>query len=331
MSKLLNVGVVGTSVISTAFIKAAQESQSFNIKALYSRDSLKGMNFCQTYHIESLYTEYETLLKDESLQVIYIASPNNLHYPQARSALLAGKDVISEKPMVSTLQEALELQKISRKTNCFVVEAITSRALPNLDVVRKHLSEIGTLHLIQVSMAQYSARYTQLKEGILTNVFDPAHSGGALYDIGIYTVSLVLSLFGKPSKTNYTANLFTNGIDTSGILLMEYPTFKAVCSFAKDSFGLNQAVFSGDKGYLQIIGAASSIPQVLMTLDNQTRDLSIVQNANPLYQETIVFSDLFKTRNMIQYQSLFDHSICLAEILENSRKQVGIVFSKTDE
>jgi hypothetical protein len=112
---------------------------------------------------------------------------------------------------------------------------------------------------------------------------------------------------------------------------MEYPTFKAVCSFAKDSFGLNQAVFSGDKGYLQIIGAASSIPQVLMTLDNQTRDLSIVQNANPLYQETIVFSDLFKTRNMIQYQSLFDHSICLAEILENSRKQVGIVFSKTDE
>ena len=109
MSTNLNVAVVGTSVISTAFVKACQESRSFNVKALFSRDKEKGFAFAETHHIETVYTSYEDLLNDQSIQVIYLASPNDLHYPQAKQALSAGKDVISEKPMVSTLAQAQTL------------------------------------------------------------------------------------------------------------------------------------------------------------------------------------------------------------------------------
>jgi len=161
----------------------------------------------------------------------------------------------------------------------------------------------------------------------LTNVFDPAHSGGALYDIGIYTVSLVLSLFGKPDKTTYSANLFSNGIDTSGILTLEYPQYKAVCSFAKDSYGLNQVILSGDLGYIQVVGAPSALTQVFLAKDNLMTNLSVPQHANPLFQETLVFSELFKNRDMIVYDDLWMHSLWLAEIMENSRKQAGILFA----
>lgn len=330
MSTTLNIGIVGTSVISSAFIKAAQESKAFNVKALFSRDQDKGSEFCETHHIESLYTAYEDLLNDESIQVIYLASPNELHYPQAKMALLAGKDVISEKPMVSSLKEALDLKQTAEQANRFIVEAITSRALPNLKVIKDNLPKIGELHLIQVDMAQYSSRYGQLKQGLLTNVFDPAHSGGALYDIGIYTVSVVLSLFGKPEKTTYTANLFSNGVDTSGILTLEYPNFKAVCSFGKDSYGLNQIILSGDLGYIQVVGAPSALPQVFLAKDKLMTNLSLPQHSNPLFQETIVFSELFESRDMAHYDALWEHSLWLAEIMERSRKQAGIVF-KADQ
>ena len=327
MSTTLNIGIVGTSVISSAFIKAAQESKAFNVKALFSRDQHKGSEFCETHHIESLYTAYEDLLNDESIQVIYLASPNDLHYPQAKMALLAGKDVISEKPMVSSLKEALDLKQTAEQANRFIVEAITSRALPNLKVIKDNLPKIGDLHLIQVDMAQYSSRYGQLKQGLLTNVFDPAHSGGALYDIGIYTISVVLSLFGKPEYTTYTANLFSNGVDTSGILTLEYPNLKAVCSFGKDSYGLNQIILSGDLGYIQVVGAPSALPQVFLAKDKLMTNLSLPQHSNPLFQETIVFSELFKSRDTDQYNALLDHSLWLAEIMERSRKQAGIIFA----
>ena len=94
------VAVVGTSVISTAFIKACRDSGSFLVKAVVSRNPEKGKVFCETYQIETLYTSFDDCLSDPSIDLVYLASPNDLHYPQAKLALSSGKDVISEKPMV---------------------------------------------------------------------------------------------------------------------------------------------------------------------------------------------------------------------------------------
>ncbi len=321
------VAVVGTSVISTAFIKACRDSGSFLVKAVVSRNPEKGKVFCETYQIETLYTSFDDCLSDPSIDLVYLASPNDLHYPQAKLALSSGKDVISEKPMVSKLEEALELRKLAHQHDRFIVEAITSRFMPNLQVLKDHLNDLGPIRLVQIVMPQYSSRYTQLKAGQMTNVFDPAHSGGALYDIGIYTVSLVVSLFGKPQTTRYSANLFEHKIDTSGILTMDYPDFKAVCLFGKDCAGPNVSGIYGEKGCLQIVGAPSSLPKIKRILGESTEDLSLPQQDNPLYAEVIDFAKVFETRDRVVYEQLMDHSFILAEILENSRKQVEIVFT----
>ena len=64
-------------------------------------------------------------------------------------------------------------------------------------------------------------------------MFDPACAGGALMDLGVYNVSYIVGLFGEPNQVHYTANV-ERGIDTSGILTMDYTGFKAVSMAAKD-------------------------------------------------------------------------------------------------
>ncbi|HAO62235.1 MAG TPA: oxidoreductase [Erysipelotrichaceae bacterium] len=324
--KKLGLAVIGTSWITAAFLSAARECDAYEILAVYSRTLDKGQTFADANNIPKVYTDLDEMLKEDAIDVVYIASPNDMHYPQAKQAMLAGKDVIGEKPLVSTLREMEDLVRTIIVTGKFVVEAITLRHVPNLEIVKKALPRIGALKIIRADMSQFSSRYPALKEGKVTNVFDPHHSGGALYDIGIYPISLVVSLLGEPLNFTYTANLHENGVDLSGIFLLEYPDTKAVCSFTKDSYGPNFAVFEGDLGYLQIDGAPSRIGNVTLVTPQGKEELGVSQVENSMVYEAGVFANLFHTRDQAVYDTLTKHSLILARIMEDGRKHAGVRF-----
>jgi predicted dehydrogenase len=328
--KNLRLGVIGTGWITTAFIQAARMSQAYDIVAVYSRTLEKGRSFADENRILNVYTDLEEMLKDQNIDVVYIASPNDMHYPQTKQALLAGKDVIAEKPLVSTLREMQDLRTTMKTTGRIALEALTLRHVPNLKIISDHLHRIGELRLVRVDMSQFSSRYPALKLGNVTNVFDPEHSGGALYDIGIYPISLVLSLLGKPLTTSYHANLHTNGIDLSGIITMDYPHTKAVCSFSKDSYGPNGVILEGDKGYLQIDGPPSKISNVTLVTPQGNEELGVNQVEQTMFYEAEAFAELLRTRDSITLSKLTNHSLMLAEIMEEARNEAKIVF-KADQ
>jgi predicted dehydrogenase len=330
MMEKLGLGVIGTGWISAAFIQAARMSEAYELVAVYSRTLEKGQPFADANKIEKVYTELEEMLKDTAIDVVYIASPNDMHYPQAKQALLAGKDVIGEKPLVSTLREMDDLVSTMEATGKIVLEALTLRHVPNLQVIQDNLSRIGALRLVRADMSQFSSRYPALKQGDVTNVFDPAHSGGALYDIGIYPLSLVLCVLGKPLTTTYHANRHVNGIDLSGLLLLDYPAVKVICSFSKDCFGPNGVIFEGEQGYLQIDGAPSRIANVTLVTPQGKEELGVTQVEQTMFYEAAAFADLLRTRDVRWLKSLTQQSLILADIMEESRKEAGIVF-KADQ
>ena len=101
---MLKLGIIGTSAISHSFLAAAKETDQYELRAVYSRTLEKARSFTQPYGQVALYDDLIAFL-DSDLDVIYIASPNSLHYPQAKLALLAKKHVILEKPAVTTPKE----------------------------------------------------------------------------------------------------------------------------------------------------------------------------------------------------------------------------------
>lgn len=109
----MNVAVVGTSFISTTIIKACRESAAFNVKAVVSRDEQKGRALCDMNQVDTLYTDFANCLKDHEINVVYLASPNDMHFSQSQLALMSGKDVISEKPLVSRLLKACGIKLIN--------------------------------------------------------------------------------------------------------------------------------------------------------------------------------------------------------------------------
>ena len=111
---MLKLGIIGTSAISHSFLAAAKETDQYELRAVYSRTLEKARSFTQPYGQVALYDDLIAFL-DSDLDVIYIASPNSLHYPQAKLALLAKKHVILEKPAVSTPKEWKELVKLAQE------------------------------------------------------------------------------------------------------------------------------------------------------------------------------------------------------------------------
>lgn len=230
----MKVGIVGNGMIVPIAIEAMQRG-GIAVTALWCRNELKGKSIVEKYQILSQYNDYQIFLSDNSFDTVYIGLTNALHYQYAKDAILAGKHVIVEKPFTVTVAEAKELQALAVKHGCMLFEAILSRYSKNYEHLKEELAKIGNIKLIQANFSKYSSRYDEFRKGIITPTFDKVQAGGALMDLNVYNIHFVIGLFGMPKNVQYYPNLAESGVDTSGILMMEYPTFQAVCTAAKDS------------------------------------------------------------------------------------------------
>ena len=224
----MKLGILGTGMIVREFLPwLAGEDSPFTVQALCStqRSVPAAAELCEQYHIPQHTTNYFELL--QWVDVVYLAVPNNQHARYAKVALEAGKHVIVEKPMAVNALQAEELANLARRKKVFLFEAMTTQYLENYNKIRELLPRIGTVKLVQCNFSQYSSRYDAFCAGETPTSFDPARAGGALMDLNVYNISYVVGLFGEPNQVHYTANI-ERGIDTSGILTMDYNSFRAV-------------------------------------------------------------------------------------------------------
>lgn len=323
----IRLGTIGTGFIVHNILNGARITEGISLEAVYSRSEEKGRELAEEYGAKKVYTELEALLSDEEVNCIYVASPNNLHYEQAKAALLHGKNVICEKPMCPQRAQVAELIKLAEERNLLLVDATPTAFLPNLAVVREKLPQIGRIRLVMSSYSQYSSRYDQLLAGKITNVFSPDFAGGCLQDINYYNVYLNVALFGKPERAVYYPNICSSGVDTSGIAILQYPDFVSECAGAKDTWGDNHVQIQGEMGYLYIEGGPQSLTGVRLC----TKETEISCNRQDDSDRW-----LYEVRNMTKrilqgdrksIRRDLDITADVVEVLEKMRKEAGIVFS----
>lgn len=244
---MMNIATIGTGSIVDAILSAINELEDVTCTAMYSRKRETAQELAGKYGVDTIYTDLESLFSDTNVDLVYIASPNSMHYEQAYQALQHGKHVVCEKPFTSTLEEAETLIALAKEKNLLLFEAISNIHLPNIKVIQEQLPKLGPIKLIQCNYSQYSRKYNDLLAGETPNVFNPHFSGGALMDINIYNLHLVMNLFGSPNTVSYTANQHANGIDTSGVVVLKYPEFIAECVGAKDTNSMNFVLIQGRK------------------------------------------------------------------------------------
>ena len=105
----MNIGILGTGSIARTMAAEFAKVPAFRCEAVCSRQQATGEALAQQFGIPKVYTDYDAMLADPDIELVYIATPNSLHYAQTKAALLAGKNVLCEKPFVPTVAEADEL------------------------------------------------------------------------------------------------------------------------------------------------------------------------------------------------------------------------------
>jgi len=267
----MKLAVLGTGKIVTEALVAMAPIEEISINAIFARPHSKNKaeGFAEKYSIKSIFTDYDELIKNADIDTVYIGLINSVHYEYAKKALENNLNVILEKPFVGKLSEAIELAEIAKAHNCFLFEAITVLHNEVFNKMKTDLPKLGNIKMVIANYSQYSSRYDRYLNGDVDYSFDPNSLGGSLRDINIYNIHYVAALLGLPENVQYFPNRGFNGIDTSGALVLTYPTFTAVCIGAKDSDSPCFVSVQGEKGYMKIDGKPNTAPNLtVVTYDS---------------------------------------------------------------
>lgn len=320
----MKVGIVGNGMIVPIAIEAMLRA-AIEVTSLWCRNESKGKPIVEKYRIQNQYTEYQVFLGDDSFDTVYIGLTNTLHYQYAKDAILAGKHVIVEKPFTVSVTEAKELQALALKYGCMLFEAILSRYSQNYEHLREELPKIGNIKLIQANFSKYSSRYDKFRKGIMTPTFDKACGGGALMDLNVYNIHFVVGLFSMPKKVQYYPNLAENSVDTSGILIMEYPDFQAVCTAAKDSSSDPFVIIQGEEGTIVYPERPGYVRygERHDRLTNLTEEIDVVVEEDPMKNEFLYMQEIIDTKNTEQMNAWLEKSIATVAVLEQALQSIS--------
>ena len=138
MSQKIKWGILGLGKIAGKFCDGLQHASNAKLYAVASRDLNKAEEFAAKFEAKKSYGSYEELLKDEAVQVVYIATPHAFHHELAIKCIAHGKAVLCEKPFALNYKQAREMISLAREKNVFIMEALWTAFLPHfLDLESK--------------------------------------------------------------------------------------------------------------------------------------------------------------------------------------------------
>ncbi|MBN2546091.1 MAG: Gfo/Idh/MocA family oxidoreductase [Spirochaetes bacterium] len=189
----LKLGVLGVSGhFIRRIVTALNETEYVYLYGIASRSFDKAKKTAIEFNIEKCYASYEELLKDKSIDMVYIPLPNNLHAEWIKKCADFGKHVICEKPIAMNAEEAEDSINYAKNKNIYVMEAFMYKFHPQWQKVLQliKINEIGNINAIHIFFG-----YNNIDPNNIRNIKEAG--GGALMDIGCYAVSLSRFLLKK--------------------------------------------------------------------------------------------------------------------------------------
>ena len=323
----MKVGIVGTGMI-VRMVAPNMKSWGIDVVAVAGTPNSMGEvnELADEYGADGRYSDYHDLMADPEVDTVYVAVPNFLHYAVSEAAILAGKDVICEKPLASNEVEAAKLAALAKEHKRFLWEAVVTTRQPNFKLVRDELlPRIGTVKIVYVNYSQYSSRYDAFRAGEVLPAFDPAKAGGAIMDIGLYTMTYTIGLFGEPKKAVYRANI-ERDIDTSGIIDYDYDGFRAINVCAKDCGAPCVMQIQGTDGYIVSNSQPNLCGSVTLHLNDGTEET--YDNSYPIMWEGEFreFLAQQQTGDLDECYRQLDESLTVSRVQNTIRREAGVIF-----
>lgn len=259
--KIYNVGIIGAGHIALKMASTLAALPRTHRYAIASREMRKAMTFAKEQGFERAYGSYEELMDDPKVDLIYIATPHAFHFEQAKACILKGKPVLCEKAFTANAAQAEELLKLAEEKQVFIAEAIWTRYLPMSRTIAELVRNgaVGTPYLLSANLGYAITNRERLVR--------PELAGGALLDVGVYTLNFAAMVFGTEIlSTTSTCVKMDNGLDAQDSITLVYPGERmAVLNCSMLARSDRQGIISGDGGHMIIDNINN--PQSIKVLD----------------------------------------------------------------
>ncbi len=317
----MRIGILGTGMMANLVMETVKKMDFSYVAVLGRRESEdKVKALCLENGLDGYFLDYDELL-DSDVDTIYVALPNHLHYEFGRKALMRGKHVIIEKPVTANAEQLKDLVRTAQIKGVMMFEAMNIHYLPAYKALKDQLWQAGDPKIVSFNYSQYSSRYDAFKDGQILPVFDPMKAGGALMDLNVYNIHAIVGLFGKPWEVRYEANM-ERGIDTSGVLTLDYGDFKAVAIGAKDCKAPVRCTIQGTKGCFVVPKPMSQMDGYELQLNSgETVEYRVEKPENRLYYEFAEFERIIREKDREKEEEMLKISGIVSEILEEARRQ----------
>jgi len=332
MTRTIRWGIASAGFICHDFTNAIETHPEgeHKVVAVAARKLEDAKQFAAKHSITRSYDDYGALATDPEVDVVYIGGINTVHLQLAKLYINAGKAVLCEKPLCMNVKETKELVSLAREKKVFLMEAVWSRCLPAYQALKKEI-EAGTIGDVKQVIATFGEVIDSPR------MHKKSLGGGTVLDLGIYTIQAALLAFGdqEPSQIVAGGHLGEDGCDESVSATLTWPGGRTATLATHSKVELpNEAIVVGTKGKL-VLSYPFWTPTQMVT-PSGTLDFPVPpqppiypynfkNSANMAFESGHVRDCLLNGKLESPLVSL-DLSLKLASVMEQIRKQVGVIY-----
>jgi predicted dehydrogenase len=320
--KKIRWGIIGLGKIAHSFAHDLQLVEGNELSAVASRRLGKAELFAEKYQVKKAYGSYAEILKDDDIDIIYVATPHISHMEFSIAAMESGKHVLCEKPLAVNAQQVQKMILSSKENNVFLMEAFWSRFNPAIGEVFRLIKK-GTIGEVNYVNADFSFYTNASYSSRLMNI---ELAGGALLDIGIYPIFLAYSIFGMPEQVSATSRFHPTGVDVQTAALLKYKNGIAnlMCGF-KSSSDMVAKIY-GTKGSIFIDSIWHMAQGFTVDINNEKKHYSFPTKGNGLIYEIEECNRCILANQLESPNWTHQNSLDIISITDEIRKQTGIKY-----
>lgn len=263
----MKMAIMGAGSIAIKMANTINGMPDAEAYAIGARDLERAQAFAQQYNFTKAYGSYEEMLKNEEIDLVYIATPHSHHYKCVKMCLEAGKHVLCEKSFTVNAAQAREILAMAEEKKLLLTEAIWTRYMPS----RKMINDIidsGAIGEVTSLTANLGYELSQIKR-----IWDPRLAGGALLDVGVYLVNFARMVFGENITDIQTSAVFKDGVDMIDNITMIFDGCKMATMQSNVYAAQNRTgCIFGTKGYIEITNINN--PEEIKVFNDQYQEIA---------------------------------------------------------
>lgn len=322
-TKTYKWGILGPGKIARKFAEGLAEVPGAELYAVASRSIAKAEEFAKEFNAPKFYGSYEDLVKDEEVDIIYIATPHVFHYEHSLLCLKHKKAVLCEKPFAMNKEQVNEMILTAKKENIFLMEALWTYFLPHYQYVLELVKseKFGKITGLEADFG-FEAPFLPEKR-----LFNKDLGGGSLLDIGIYPVFAALTLLGKPDTISAKAEFNETGVDESCSIVFNYQNgvrAHLLSTINKDT--PTTAIINFEKARLTINRRFHEPTSVTILYNDQEETISFDVNTNGYNFEAEHVQQMLAQGRTESTVMSFEKSLELIGLLDGIREEIGLVY-----